>query len=500
MKGVVVLELFRNYQLIEAGDGYDLILYIDTEMNDVEFAGEFGRIDDDNKNRLNKNIMESIRDKFPGIKINTVKIMAGTMLLSSFLMVAPVTAKAAEPPTSGITQAQSAYNYNVRVMINGSLQTFRTRPFIYNDTTYVPMYDFGNAIGGSVWWNNASNTVGINKNDTMIAFVRGSARARVNGVQMTMPPSIVIGSTTYVPVRFIAEHLGYRVTMNSATGTVEISNTATASGNSYKVTAGESLWSISRRFGISVDQLKRANNLTSDIIFAGQTLLIPRAAAAPSPAPAPAPAADTEYNNTKWPDVTYIVQPGDTASSIAKKFGTTEQNILRFNYMDENEWFEAGERVAISGYAPRVTTVYAGQDAAPAQRGALVDWNLEGKYLLERGDTFTVTDVDTGRQFRARMIGGYNHADIEPLTAADTTVMRSMFGTWQWSPRAVVIYHDGINMAASLSGMPHGVDTIENGINGHFDLYMQNSSSHSTSTSQVYIQEHQNMVMKAAGQ
>ncbi|NLB78490.1 MAG: hypothetical protein GX796_06510 [Clostridiaceae bacterium] len=129
-----------------------------------------------------------------------------------------------------------------------------------------------------------------------------------------------------------------------------------------------------------------------------------------------------------------------------------------------------------------------------------MDWNLEGQYLVERGDTFTVVDVDTGKQFKARMIGGYNHVDIEPMTTTDTNIMKSLFGTWKWSPRAVVINHNGMNIAASVSGMPHGVDTIENGVNGHFDLYMKNSTSHSSSTSKVYIQEHQNMVMKAAGQ
>ena len=48
MKGVV-LDLFRRYQLVETQDGYDLILFVDTQMDDVEFADEFGRIDEENK-------------------------------------------------------------------------------------------------------------------------------------------------------------------------------------------------------------------------------------------------------------------------------------------------------------------------------------------------------------------------------------------------------------------------------------------------------------------
>jgi LysM repeat protein len=492
------LDLFRSYKLIETDDGYDLILYVDTNMNDVEFAEEFSKIDEDNKKRLNNNIIDYIKEKFPNIKINMVKIMAGTVLLSSFMLASPVTAQAAETPASSIASTQSAYNYNIKVAVNGTLQTFSKPPFIYNNTTYVPLYDLGKAIGGSVWWNNTSNTVGINKNDNMIAFVRGSGVARVNGVQVKMPPSIVIEGVTYASLRFIAENLGYTVELNSSTQTVNVSKPAATKTNSYTVAAGDSLWKISNKYGITVDSLKKANNLTGDIIYPGQVLIIPGAAST-TPAPSNPSPEKPPASSTKWPDVTYIVQAGDTATSIAKKFGVSAQQILKYNYMDADEWFNEGEKIAISGYAPRTYTLTPGQDKAPQRRGTAVDWNLEGQYLLKRGDTFTVVDVDTGKQFRAKMIGGYNHADIEPLTTSDTNIMKSLFGTWNWSPRAVVIYHDGMNIAASLSGMPHGVDTIENGVNGHFDLYMLNSTSHSTSTSKVYIQEHQNMVLKAAG-
>ncbi len=490
------MDLFRSYQLVETQDGYDLILYLDTGMNDVEFATEFGRMDEDNKKRLNQNIVDYIKEKFPNIKINTVKVMAGTLLLSSFLLSAPVLGHAATTPTSSITQTQSAYNYNVKISVNGSLQNYKNRPFIYNYTTYVPLYDFGKTIGASVWWNNTSNTVGINKNDTMIAFVRGSSKARVNGVQVSMPSSIVMDDVTYVPVRFVSENLGYQVNMDSATATVNITNRAVTQSNTYTVVSGDSLWRIGQKFGVSVDSLKSVNHLTSDTIYPGQKLTIPPGTTTPTPSPAPAPTT----NNTQWPDVTYVVKAGDTATSIGKKFGVPASDILKYNYMEAGEWFNEGEKIAISGYAPRVYTVKAGEAAAPARKGKSVDWFLEGQYLIKRGDTFTITDVDTGRQFKVKMIGGYNHADVEPLTTADANTMKSVFGTWQWTPRAVVIYHNGMNLAASLSGMPHGVDTIENGVNGHFDLYMKNSTSHSSTTSKVYIQQHQNMVAKAAGQ
>ena len=52
---------------------------------DTEFAGDFGALDKDNSS-LNQNIIQGISEKFPDIEINTVKVMVGTVLLSSFVM------------------------------------------------------------------------------------------------------------------------------------------------------------------------------------------------------------------------------------------------------------------------------------------------------------------------------------------------------------------------------------------------------------------------------
>lgn len=497
------MDLIKRYKLIESQDGFDLIIYFDKETMDAEFAKELGNFEK-NDNKIKQNILQQISEKFPDIKINSVKVMVGAVLLSSFFMgVPPLAAEASGTASASTSQTQSAYNYNVKVSINGQVQNFQNKAIIYNNITYIPISEFGKAIDATVWWNGTSQTVGINQGTTQIAFVRGATTARVNGVQKSMPASIAIGSTTYAPLRFIAENLGYKVSLNSATQTVDISKST--SQNTYKVLAGDSLWKISQKFGVTVDGLKRANNLTSDNILVGQTLLIPNSSTpaptpAPAPVPAPTPAPAPATNNTNWPNVTYIVQPGDTATSISKKFGVSVQDVMKYNYMSADEWFDAGDKIAISGYAPRVYTVSRGQATAPAQRGAPVDWVLEGQYLVKRNSTFTVVDVETGKQFKAKMIGGYNHIDIEPLTTTDTNTMKSLFGAWQWSPRAVVIYIDGMNLAASLSGMPHGVDSIDNGVTGHFDVYMKNSTSHSSTTSAAYIQEHRDMVNRAAGQ
>jgi hypothetical protein len=61
------MDLFSSYKLVQTEEGYDLILFMDPPMNDTEFAEEFNRIDEDNRKRLNLNMQEYIRDKFPGL-------------------------------------------------------------------------------------------------------------------------------------------------------------------------------------------------------------------------------------------------------------------------------------------------------------------------------------------------------------------------------------------------------------------------------------------------
>ena len=87
---------------------------------------------------------------------------------------------------------------------------------------------------------------------------------------------------------------------------------APTDSNYYTVKSGDSLWSISKKYGITVDELKQANNLTSNLLSIGQNLLIP----------------------TKESEVTtneYIVQKGDTLYGIANKFNTTVDNLKSIN-------------------------------------------------------------------------------------------------------------------------------------------------------------------------
>jgi LysM repeat protein len=107
----------------------------------------------------------------------------------------------------------------------------------------------------------------------------------------------------------------------------------------YVVRSGDTLYSIARRFGTTVQAIVQINGITNPSrIYAGQQLLIPREANV-TPVPTVHPPSTT----------TYIVQAGDTLWSIARRYGTTVQAIALLNNIPNPSLIFVGQRLRISG-------------------------------------------------------------------------------------------------------------------------------------------------------
>lgn len=475
------MDLFQGYKLEKTEDGYAFVLFLNAHS--TEFSDELGEMQEGKVEKIQESIMRYVKEKAPNLHVTIVKVMVGSLLVATI----PLGMTPAKAFAAGTT---STTPQSISIIVDNQAVPMDIGAVVKDGITYVPLRAATDKIGATLWWNADSKTVGINKGDVKIAFVIGANSARVNGTTVSMTPSYIANDATMVPVQFLNDQLGAYVKWNPAEQTLVLSTVGISSGTTsltHTVVAGDTLWSISKKYNVSIDTIKSLNNLTTDMIRIGQILKLKDTVVRPAPV-------------TSWPAVTYVVQPGDYVSTLAKKFGVTTDSIFKYNYMSTNEWLDAGDKIAISGYAPRNYAVVPGEATAPARKGTLVDWFLDGQYVIKRGDVFTVVDVDSGKQFRVKMMGGYNHADVEPVTAADTAVMKELFTSWNWTPRAIVVYKDGMNIASSLSGMPHSFDTIgDNGVTGHFDLYMQNSRSHNTSDITTYILQHYAMVNKAAG-
>jgi len=121
----------------------------------------------------------------------------------------------------------------------------------------------------------------------------------------------------------------------SAEATAEVA-LAPQGGATYTVRWGDTLFSIAQRFGTTVDAIKNANGLTSDLIYVGQELNIPGGGVPDGPGQPGGPGV-------------HIVQPGENLFRIALRYGTTVDAIARANHI-VNPWFiYVGQRLNIPG-------------------------------------------------------------------------------------------------------------------------------------------------------
>ena len=138
----------------------------------------------------------------------------------------------------------------------------------------------------------------------------------------------------------------------------------------------------------------------------------------------------------------------------------------------------------------------------------LIDWNTGGiQTIFGKGDVAVVTDVKTGISFNVKRWSGGDHADVEPLTAADTAAMCRIYGVSKaqeisdknlYQRHPILVTLKGHSYAASMYGVPHNYpqgDTIaNNNFNGQFCIHFVNSRVHK---SNKVDSDHQKAIMYA---
>ena len=109
-----------------------------------------------------------------------------------------------------------------------------------------------------------------------------------------------------------------------------LSFNANALAKQYKVKNGDSLYSISKKFGVSVDQIKQENNLQQSKIKKSQVLSI-----------------STKVSSKKSKSTYYTVKKGDTLSKIAKETHLPMKKIMALNNINQRS-LRVGQRLVLA--------------------------------------------------------------------------------------------------------------------------------------------------------
>lgn len=152
----------------------------------------------------------------------------------------------------------------------------------------------------------------------------------------------------------------------------------------YTVKKGDTLYSISRKYQITVAELRTANNLSeSDILKEGARLVIPSAdirnaaalssdnseknASSPENQSSSKSSSASSLNSPNSPESRiYEVQKGDTLYGISRKFDIRLAELLSMNALDSNATIKVGQKLKVSKQDFSSNPVSSGQKSNPS--------------------------------------------------------------------------------------------------------------------------------------
>jgi LysM repeat protein len=121
-----------------------------------------------------------------------------------------------------------------------------------------------------------------------------------------------------------------------------------AADSTYKVEKGDTLYSISRKYQITVAELRAANNLSeNDVIKIGQKLIIPTADITTAVALATDNSKKKQDTSATVNDSFYVVEKGDTLYGIARKNNLTVAELMNLNNLSSSDVIKIGQKLKI---------------------------------------------------------------------------------------------------------------------------------------------------------
>jgi len=124
------------------------------------------------------------------------------------------------------------------VTLDGQAMSFDVPPVVENDRILVPMAAIFRAMGATVEWNEATQTVTAVRGSTRVILPINSYTPTVNGVVWRLDvPARVVNNRTLAPLRFVGEALGGTVIWDAANNTARLTSPPQLQENSQPVVA-----------------------------------------------------------------------------------------------------------------------------------------------------------------------------------------------------------------------------------------------------------------------
>ncbi len=188
--------------------------------------------------------------------------------------------------------------------------------------------------------------------------------------------------------------------------------------NVYEVKKGDTLSTVAKLFGVSKNTIIWANDLKSNTLTPGDTLVI-----------------------LPITGIKHVVKKGDTVSSIAKKYKADADDIAKFNGIVKDSKLAVGDTILVP--AGEITVVSTTGTGKPKTTSKLLD-----KYTTSAPSGFLIRPITGGRKTQG--LHGHNGVDLAAplgtpvMASGDGRVILAKMGGYNGGyGNMIIIMHEG---------------------------------------------------------
>lgn len=286
-----------RHKIIQENGEDVLVVYLDSNME--EFAQELG----DTPKERERNLLEKVHDYIKEKKVNftgkVVKVIVGALVVATLGIGVGQNIKAEAQPSvdkqvyvvePGDNLWTIARNVGMSVEEIKDLNNLRSdiihpgQTLFLQDNAEIGTYNV--QVGDNLWTIAKKYGMSVSElkeiNNITSDLIHPGDKLKV--VQAKAPQKITVksGDNLWTIARNYNMTISELKSLNNLTSDIIhpgqeliVSGETTPTSRTYTVKSGDNLWTLARTFNTTVNDLKRVNNLTSDIIRPGDTLTIP---------------------------------------------------------------------------------------------------------------------------------------------------------------------------------------------------------------------------------
>ncbi|WP_066304339.1 LysM peptidoglycan-binding domain-containing protein [Bacillus sp. FJAT-29814] len=320
------MENIQRYEIKKIApnrDEFEFILHLDGQFS--EFATELGTVPSEKKD-ITALAKQIIKDKYPYLKVTAIKVILGGVAITTIPLTTHSSTAHAEG-SNGSSPAQTAQADSIYYHV------------LSGDTLWGISKKFGITVDDIKRANllttdilkvnqlliipKAFHTVGTGDYLTVLAKKYGTTVAGIKQVNNLNSDATIIGQTLIIPML-----IGGGTNNGQAQSAVQ-TPPQDLTASTHTVVAGDTLWGISARYKIDVDTLRKANQLQSDMLHIGQTLIIPTTQTGEATTAIPSEPAKTT-------GMEYTVVAGDTLWGISARYKIDVDTLRKANQLQSD--------------------------------------------------------------------------------------------------------------------------------------------------------------------